>query len=110
MSHANPEFESKDVLGKTRHFNGSVGVSSALIPSVSGDKISTVLIKNSQSNLSTSILYVAFDAGTDYFPLRRGEFINWSPKANNSGTPITQIRILGSAAGIAYEAIMDFEP
>lgn len=100
----------QDVLGKTKHYNGTIGLASALVPAVSGDKISQVIVKNSNSNAFSRVIYVAVDGGTDYFTLQKGESLIWHPKNNASSTPITQIRILGDAASVAYEIIMDFEP
>jgi len=110
MSHQAPDFETKDVYGKTQHFSGSVGVSSVLVPAVAGNKISNILIKNPATNNVTTILSVAFDGGTTYLTLKRGEFAAWSPKNNTSNTPIVQVRILGSTAVTFYEIVMDFEP
>lgn len=110
MSHQAPDFETKDVYGKTQHFAGSVGLSSALIPSVAGNKISNILIKNPSTNGVNDILSVAFDGGVVYLTLKRGEFAAWSPKNNTSNTPISQIRIIGSSAAVNYEIVMDFEP
>jgi len=105
-----PDYEIKDVLGKTIHYNGTVGTSSALVPAVVVNKVSTALVRNPSSNSSSKDLYVAFDGGTTYLTLSPGEFASWSPKNNSSNTPITQIRILGSVANVAYEIVMDFEP
>lgn len=111
MAHQTPEFESKDVLGKTKHYNGSgVVATPALVPTVAIGKISTVLVRNPATNQVNDKIYVAFDGGTDYLTLSRGEFVAWSPKNNLSGTPISQIRIAVSRDGALYEAIMDFEP
>lgn len=110
MAHQVPEFETKDVLGKTQHYNGSVGLTSALIPAVAADKISNVLVRNPASNLVTSILYIAFDGQTTYLSLKRGEFVVWSPRNNQSNSPILQVRVLGSAATVNYEMVIDYEP
>lgn len=110
MSHQSPEFETKDVLGKTTHYNGTVGSPDSLVPSVIGDKISNVLVRNPSTNGINDILYVSFSGGTTYLSLKRGEFAAWSPKNNSSGTPITQVRVSGSTPTVAYEIIMDFEP
>lgn len=110
MSHQQPEFETKDILGTTQHFNGSVGLVSALVPSVAGAKISNILIRNPATNSSSAVLYIAFDGGVTYLSLKRGEFAAWSPRNNTSNSPINQVRILGSAAGTVYEIIVDTEP
>lgn len=110
MGHATPEFETQDVLGKTRHFNGSVGTTPALVPDPAQGKITKVYVRNSNSNSFNKTLGVAFDGQLDYLTLQKGEWKEWEPKKNNSGAPITQIRIVGSEASVDYEILMDFEP
>ena len=110
MAHQQPEFETKDVLGTTQHYSGSVGLTSALVPAVADKKISNVLVRSPATNSATSVLYVAFDGQTTYLSLKRGEFAAWSPRNNQSNSPITQIRILGAAVGTNYEIIVDYEP
>jgi len=111
MAHQTPDFETKDVLGKTKHFNGTLlTTSSNLIPSVTEGKISSVIVRNPATNQVNDKIYVAFDGGTTYLTLSRGEFVGWSPKSNSSGTPIQQIRLYSSRDGAAFESIFDFEP
>lgn len=110
MPHQAPDFETKDVYGVTRHFNGVVGTSSILVPTAPTGKISNILIRNPATNGINDTLFVAFDGGTSYLSLRRGEFAAWSPRNNQSNSPITQVRILGSVANMNYEIVMDFEP
>lgn len=110
MAHESPDFETKDVLGKTEQFTGSVGTSSALVPAVAGKKISKAFVKNANSNSFNKGLKVAFDGQANYVLLQKGEFMTWEPKNNNSNSPITQIRIEGTESGVNYEIIMDFEP
>lgn len=110
MAHQAPDFETKDVYGKTQHYNGVIGLVSALVPSVAGNKISNVLVRNPATNGVNDVIYVAFDGGTTYLSLRRGEFAAWSPRNNASNMPVTQVRILGSSASVNYEIIMDTEP
>jgi len=110
MAHQAPDFETKDVYGTTQHFNGSIGLVSSLVPAVAAKKISNVLIRNPPGNGVNDILYIAFDGGTTYLSLKRGEFAAWSPRNNTSATPIAQIRILGSVASMLYEIVMDTEP
>jgi hypothetical protein len=109
MAHTAPEMDVRDTLGKTIHFSGSVGLTSLLVPPSIGDKLGSVIVRNPQTNGINTTLKVAFDGGTTYITLGRGEFVGWYPKNNSSGTPITQIRILGSVAVTYYEIIADFE-
>lgn len=110
MAHQSPEFEQKDVLGTTQHYNGSVGLVSSLVPAVAGKKISNVLVRSPATNSVSSVLYVAFDGQSVFLSLKRGEFAAWSPKNDQSNNPISQIRVLGSSASVAYEIIVDYEP
>jgi hypothetical protein len=109
MAHVQPEMDIRDTLGKTIHYSGTVGLTSALVPPAIGDKLGSVIVRNPQTNGINTTLKVAFDGGTTYITLGRGEFVGWYPKNNASGTPITQIRILGSVAATNYEIIADFE-
>lgn len=110
MAHNTPDFETKDVLGKTLPFTGNVGTSNLTLPAASAGKISEVLIRNPGTNLVTTKLYLSFDGGATFFSLSRGEFIGWSPKNNASNTPIDQIVIKGSVAVTAYEILINVEP
>lgn len=110
MAHNAPDFETKDVLGKTLPFSGNVGTSNLTLPASSQGKISEVLIRNPGTNLVTTKLYLSFDGGATFFSLSRGEFIGWSPKNNASNTPIDQIVIKGSIAVTAYEILINVEP
>lgn len=105
MAESLPQFESKDDLGTTQQFTGSVGTSNASIPAVAGNAISEVLIRNPTSNLITKNLLFSFDGGTTFQSLSTGEAIIWTMK----GRP-TQIIIKGSAAATNYEVILNREP
>lgn len=110
MAHAQPDFETKDVLGKTLQFSGNVGLSNLTLPPTLQGKISEFLLRNPDTNNITTKLLVSLDGGTSFFSLARGEFIGWSPKSNASNTPIEQIVIKGSVAVTAYELIVNVEP
>lgn len=110
MAHSQPEFETKDILGKTQHYNGSVGITSVLVPAIAADKITNILIRSPSTNSVTSTLFIAFDGQSTYLSLKRGEFAAWSPRNTASNSPILQVRVLGSAAATNYEIIIDFEP
>lgn len=110
MAHQTPDFETKDVLGTTRHFNGNVGAGELLIPNTPEKKISDVFIRNPASNLNTDRLSVSIDGGSSFIVLARGEFIQWSPKNTASGDPIKQIRLKGNREVINYETLFNFEP
>jgi hypothetical protein len=110
MAHSNPDFETKDILGKTLPFSGTVGTSNLTLPTSSQGKISEMLLRNPNTNGINTKLYLSFDGGTTFFSLARGEFIGWSPKSNASNTPIEQIVIKGSVALSDYELIINVEP
>lgn len=110
MAHASPEFEQKDVLGKTLPYTGTVGLSNLTLPASSQGKISDVLLRNPDTNGINTKLYLSFDGGTTFFSLSRGEFIGWSPKNNASNTPIDQVVIKGSVALTNYEMLINVEP
>lgn len=110
MAHNSPEFEQKDVLGKTLQFAGNVGTSNLTLPAVSQGKLSEILLRNPDTNNITTKLYLSLDGGVTFFGLARGEFIGWTLKNNASNTPIDQIVIKGSVASTAYELIVNVEP
>ena len=110
MAHATPDFETKDVLGKTLQFSGTVGLSNLTLPAVSEGKISEFLLRNPDTNNITTKLLLSLDGGTSFFSLARGEFIGWTPKNNASNMPIEQLIIKGSAVSTFYELIVNVEP
>jgi hypothetical protein len=110
MAHETPDFETKDVLGKTLQYSGNVGLSNLTLPAVSEGKISEFLLRNPDTNNITTKLLLSLDGGTTFFSLARGEFIGWSPKNTVANMPINQIVIKGSVAVTAYELIINVEP
>lgn len=110
MSHNTPDFETKDILGKTLPFAGGVSLTNVSLPPTSQGKISEVLVRNPNTNLITTKLFLSFDGGSTFFSLSRGEFIGWSLKNNASNTPIDQIVIKGSIVNTQYEVIINVEP
>jgi hypothetical protein len=110
VPHEQPDFETKDVLGKTLQFSGNVGLSNLTLPASLQGKISEFLLRNPDTNNITTKLFLSLDGGTSFFSLARGEFIGWSPKSNASNTPIQQLVIKGSVASTAYELIVNVEP
>lgn len=109
-NHSPPEFEQKDVLGKTRQYVGSVGTVNVSVPASPVGVISEFLIRNPDSNNINTKLLLSLDGGTSFFSLGRGEFLGWSPKNNESDMPIQQLVIKGSSPTTAYEVLMNFEP
>lgn len=110
MSHQTPDFETKDVLGKTLQYAGTVGTSNLTLPPTVQGKISEMLLRNPDTNNITTKLLLSFDGGASFFSLARGEFIGWTPKNNASDMPIEQVVIKGSAAVTNYELLINVEP
>jgi hypothetical protein len=109
-NHRPPEFEQKDILGKTRQFAGTVGTSNLTLPAAPLGVISEFLIRNPDTNNITTKLLLSLDGGITFFTLGRGEFLIWSPKNNESDMPIQQIVIKGSSPTTFYELLANFEP
>jgi hypothetical protein len=110
MAHQAPDFETKDVLGKTYQYTGSVTTTEILLPSTVLTKISDVLVRNPDTNGINDVLLYNFDGTSNYFRLKRGEFVGWTLKAGPSGTPITQISIKSLSGTINYEVMINLEP
>lgn len=108
MAHKAPEFEQTDALGITRHFNGSVGTTSVLVPSVTQGDILEVLVKVPVDQPNSRRLKVSFDGGTTYLTLIPGDFVVWDPRKNNSLTLIQQIRLEGNVNSVDYETLFNF--
>ena len=70
-------------FGTTIQITGTVGLASTAVPSVVGDFITTVLIRNPQQSPTTLLLYYSFDNIT-FMTLSVGEFIGWSVKGNKT--------------------------
>lgn len=104
-----PEFETKDQVGKTLHFNGNVGTSPTLIPASQLGVISKLAIRNSNSNQFNKSISVSFD-GANYWTLQKGELIVWEPKNKPDGSKFQQFTILGNDPTVAYEIILNIEP
>lgn len=110
MAHANPDFETKDILGKTTQLVGTVTASPSLLPGVAIWKISSVLIRNPGNNNITDVLLYDLTGEGNFSRLNRGEFIGWTPKNNPGGTPITQVTLKSLSGTISYELIVNVEP
>jgi hypothetical protein len=100
-----PQFESKDILGTTTTFNGTVGTGVVSVPAVAGNVVAEALVRQPSGN-PTYVLYVCFDgSGATFHALKAGEYIGWALK----GAP-TQIQIKGSHAAVPYEITLNREP
>ena len=110
MAHQSPDFETKDVLGKTFQLVGAVTVSPLLVPSTVQGKIQDVLIRNPGNNNITDILLYDLNGQGNFSRLARGEFIGWTPKNTPGGDPINQITIKSLSGTMNYEIIVNVEP
>ena len=110
MAHQLPDFETKDVLGKTVQLVGSCSTSPVLLPDPAIGKISDVLIRNPDTNGINDVLLYNLDGTSNFSRLKRGEFVGWTLKNNGSGTPITQITIKSLSGTINYEVVVNVEP
>jgi hypothetical protein len=110
MAHANPDFETKDVLGKTFQQVGTVTTSPLLLPVVPTTQISEVLIRNPGNNNPNDVLLYDFTGQGNFSRLTRGEFVGWSVKTSPGGSSITQITIKSLLGTINYEVIVNVEP
>jgi hypothetical protein len=100
------DFTGAGVMGNTTLYSGSVGTTAALQPSVSGDKISEILIRCASSNTNAKRLLWSIDNVT-YHTLAPGEFVGWTMSRDLSNLNITQIYVKGSVAAVAYELIVN---
>ena len=99
-----PGFEMQDLSGESKHFNGTVGTTPISIPSSPDKVISEVLFKCPAKQTGTRNCFISFDAGTTFFDLEEGEYVAWSYKGRQK-----QIQVKGSAAGTAYQVLINFE-
>lgn len=106
MVHNPSQFEVADDLGTTSMFGGSVGAGNTSIPTVAGNQINEVMIRNPSANGILKNLLYSFDGGTTFFTLTAGEFILWTMKGNAQ----KQVIIKGNIAAVAYEILMNREP
>lgn len=110
MAHQVPDFETKDILGKTFQLVGAVSSTVSLLPSSPSGKISEVLIRNPDNNGINDVLLYNLDGTSNFSRLKRGEFIGWTPKNTAGNMPITQIQVRSLSGTINYEVIVNVEP
>ena len=101
MSDALEQFEVSDNDGSSVAFTGNATTTVANVPTVAGDPISGVLMKNISNNKD---MEVSFDNGTTFFPLEPGEAISLDVK----GLP-TQIQVQTPSSNADWKAVINFE-
>ena len=110
MAHQAPDFETKDVYGRTLQLVGTVTAVPILLPNPVVGKISEVLIRNPDNNGINDVLLYNLDGTSNFSRLKRGEFIGWTLKNNPGNTPITQIQIRSLSGTLNYEVVVNVEP
>jgi hypothetical protein len=110
MAHSAPDFETKDVYGKTIQLVGTVTTIVSLFPSPQVGRIQQVLIRNPDNNGVNDVLLYNLDGTSNFFRLKRGEYIGWVLKNNPSNTPITQIQLKSLSGTVSYEILINVEP
>lgn len=110
MAHQAPDFETKDVLGKTLQLVGTVTTVTSLLPDPAVGKISEVLIRNPDNNGINDVLLYNLDGTSNFSRLKRGEFIGWTLKSSPGGTPITQVQLKSLSGTLNYEVVVNVEP
>lgn len=104
MANEVAQFETRDIVGSTSHFDGTADATGESIPSVAGNEISECIVKNVLSNPNARKLLVSFDGGSNFFTLNRSESIVWGLKGG-----LTQIYVKSDSATVDYEVIMNRE-
>jgi hypothetical protein len=99
-----PIGDSSQDIGTTTQFTGSVGTTSAAVPSVAGDFITSAIIRCPNQTPTSRTLSWSVDDIT-FHVLAVGEFIGLSIKGNK-----TQIYLKGSVASVDYEVTLNREP
>lgn len=109
-----PQFESEDLIGTTKHFNGSVSGTWVAVPSTPNRVIAEAFARCAIDQSSKNRLFVSFDGGAGYLLLAPGEAVGWSIKSSKelaSGvvSGITQVFLKGSVPGVTYELVLNRE-
>jgi len=98
------QVEVKDSAGTTGSYTGTVGTIATNIPAVAGNRINSFFIRCPNQTPNSNLLSYSIDAGTNYFKLSPGEAIIFPLKGS-----ITQLKIKGNVAGVAYEIMLNFD-
>ncbi len=102
-----PQFEVTDQLGTTGMYAGTVDQTGISLPSVAGDPIDSVGIRNTIDQPFASRLEYSYDNGTNWCRLAVGEARDQDLRGY-----VTQIKIraAGSLTTCKYEVIMNRGP
>lgn len=104
MGYQESQFETRDTVGTTTHFNGTVGTSATAVPGSATTVISELRVVCPIDQEDGKHLLVSFDSGTTFIDLYRGGFLDWTPKGDKR-----QIHIKGSKANTKYQIVMNRE-
>lgn len=100
------QFEQKDIVGETKHYNQTEGTTAVAVPAVAGKPIAEALIRCPSGQTGIKQCLISFEAiGGPFLTLSEGEFVAWSIKGYK-----TQFWIKGAAASTNFEMIVNFEP
>jgi len=98
------QFETQDIAGNSKHFEGNVDASLTAIPVVSDKIINEVLIYCPIEQVEQKVLKVSFDGGTTFKILTTGDSLIWTPKGARK-----QIHIQSDANTSDYKIDINFE-
>ena len=98
-----PQVEIKDFLGETLQYSGSVNQTGIFLPTVAGNPIDHVSIRNAIDQPFASRLEFSYDGGTNWCKLAVGE-----ARDDELRGGITQIKIraAGALTSCNYEVIL----
>lgn len=100
------QFEQKDIVGETKHYNQTEGTTAVAVPAVADKSIAEALIKCPARQTGIKKCLVSFESSVGPFiTLLEGEFIAWSVKGY-----MKQFWIKGDTASTDFEMIVNFEP
>ena len=100
------QFEQKDIVGETKHYNQTEGTTAVAVPAVANKAIAETLVKCPARQAGTKKCLVSFESiSGPFITLLEGEFIAWSIKGY-----MKQFWIKGDTASTDFEMIVNFEP
>ena len=105
MADSPPRHETADNQGSTVMDSGTVGVASINFPVAPGPPISEFIVQCPDDQDIDNRLKISTDGGTNYLTIQPSGHWAWTPK----GGSVTQLTLLGSAAGVKYEVVANLE-
>lgn len=105
MGDSPARMEIADDQGTTLQESGTVGLSNISFPDPALTPIAEFLIQCPIDQSDNNRLYVSLDGGSNIMTLLPGGHWAWTPK----GSSVTQINLLGNAAAVKYELVVNIE-